>query len=103
MSSPDESAKPDEYVDAVLAVIAAIPAGRVMSYGAIAEVVGRAGPRQVGRVLALHGSDVPWWRVVHADGAPATCHDGTATDHLVAEGVAFRPNGKVDLAVLRRS
>ena len=58
----------EEYVERVLAVVEQIPAGRVMSYGSIAEVVGVGGPRQVGKVMSLEGGGVPWWRVVHADG-----------------------------------
>ncbi len=38
---------PEEYVEAVLSLVERIPAGRVTTYGAIAEVVG-GGPRQVG-------------------------------------------------------
>ena len=43
-----------------------------MSYGDIAEYLGAGpGPRQVGRVLAVYGGAVPWWRVIHSDGTPA--------------------------------
>jgi alkylated DNA nucleotide flippase Atl1 len=90
----------DEYVEAVLAVVASVGPGRVTTYGAVAAVVGRAGPRQVGRVMRLHGDEVAWWRVVHADGSPATCHDGTAAELLRAEGVPMRANGRVDLRAL---
>jgi alkylated DNA nucleotide flippase Atl1 len=42
----------DDYLEAVLDLVATIPAGRVMTYGAIAEVLrdrlGRGGPRLVG-------------------------------------------------------
>lgn len=89
-----------EYVDAVLAVAAAVPPGRVTTYGAIAEVVGRGGPRQVGQVMARHGSAVAWWRVIRADGSPPACHDGEAGARLLAEGVPVKRNGKVDLAAL---
>jgi alkylated DNA nucleotide flippase Atl1 len=57
-----------EFVDAVLEVAALIPAGRVLSYGDIAELLGSDGARQVGRVMSLHGGAVPWWRVIRADG-----------------------------------
>ncbi len=42
----------DDYADRVLQVVEAIPPGRVMSYGDIAECLAAGGPRQVGRVLA---------------------------------------------------
>lgn len=88
----------EEYVETVLALVEQVPAGRVTTYGAVAEVAGTGGPRQVGRVMALHGDAVPWWRVVHADGRPASCHDGTAVDHLREEGVPLTDRGRVDVS-----
>lgn len=61
----------DDFTEAVLDVVERIPPGKVLAYGDIAEYLGAGGPRQVGRVMALHGGAVPWWRVVHADGTPA--------------------------------
>jgi methylated-DNA-protein-cysteine methyltransferase related protein len=79
----------EEYVEAVLELVARIPPGRVMSYGAIAEEVGktaqRGGPRQVARVMALHGG-VPWWRVVTASGGLPKRHHVRARTELAAEG-----------------
>ena len=59
----------DDYAEQVLSVVERIPPGQVATYGDIAEIVGRGGPRQVGQVMALLGGGVPWWRVVRADGA----------------------------------
>jgi alkylated DNA nucleotide flippase Atl1 len=61
----------DDYAEQVLSVVERIPPGQVATYGDIAEIVGRGGPRQVGHVMALLGGGVPWWRVVRADGRPA--------------------------------
>ena len=61
----------DDYTELVLTVVEQIPPGQVATYGDIAEIVGRGGPRQVGRVMALFGGGVPWWRVVRGDGRPA--------------------------------
>jgi alkylated DNA nucleotide flippase Atl1 len=88
----------EEYVERVLAVVEQIPPGHVMSYGAIAEVVGTGGPRQVGRVMSLEGGGVPWWRVVRADGGLPACHDGEALELHRAEGTPLRGNGRVDIA-----
>jgi alkylated DNA nucleotide flippase Atl1 len=83
----------EEYVETVLRVVEAIPPGRVMTYGAIAECVGGGGPRQVGAVMAAYGGAVPWWRVVRADGTPPPdTHEAHA--HYVAEGTPLR--GGVD-------
>jgi alkylated DNA nucleotide flippase Atl1 len=60
-----------DYAELVLSVVEQIPPGQVATYGDIAEIVGRGGPRQVGQVMAQLGGGVPWWRVVRADGRPA--------------------------------
>ena len=88
----------EEYVEAVLSLVERVPAGRVTTYGALADAVGRGGPRLVGRVMSLYGGSVPWWRVVRADGSPAPCHDGEAATLLRAEGAPVRPSGRLDMA-----
>ena len=75
-----------EYTDQVLEVVAAIPSGRVMTYGDVAWVFGRPGARAVGMVLRYHGSGVPWWRVIRAGGHPPTGHADSARAHYEAEG-----------------
>jgi alkylated DNA nucleotide flippase Atl1 len=92
-----------DYVEAVLSLVEQVPTGRVTTYGALARAVGTGGPRQVGRLMALHGDAVPWWRVVHADGRPATCHGGTAPEHLRADGVPMTAGGRVDVRAARVS
>jgi alkylated DNA nucleotide flippase Atl1 len=89
----------EEYVEAVLSLVERIPEGRVTTYGALAEAVGTGGPRQVGSVMSTYGGPVPWWRVVHADGSLAVCHDGEARQHHLAEGTKFRSSGSVDMAL----
>ncbi|HYZ55581.1 MAG TPA: MGMT family protein [Streptosporangiaceae bacterium] len=61
-----------------------------MSYGDVAEYLGRGGPRQVGRVMATCGGAVAWWRVIHADGSPPRGHEDAALAHYRAEGTALR-------------
>ena len=90
------------YVELALQCAESVPRGKVTTYGAIADVVGhrlgRGGPRLVGNVMATHGAAVAWWRVVHADGSPATCHGGTAVEHLLADGVPLTGRGRVDMS-----
>jgi alkylated DNA nucleotide flippase Atl1 len=88
-SAPDRPAM-SGYVSRVLDVAESIPAGRVMSYGDIAEYLGEGGPRQVGRVMALWGGGVPWWRVVHADGQLLCGHEREALGHYRREGTPLR-------------
>nr|WP_078067058.1 MGMT family protein [Streptomyces jeddahensis] len=82
-----------EYAERVLEVAELIPAGRVMTYGDVAEWLAEAGPRQVGRVMALYGGAVPWWRVVRADGVLLPGHELEALGHYRAEGTPLREAG----------
>ncbi|GAB3126597.1 MGMT family protein [Glaciibacter psychrotolerans] len=84
---------------AVRLLVLAIPTGCVASYGEIGRTLG-IGPRQAGRAVSRLDDDVPWWRVVYADGTPATCHGGTARILLEAEGVPFH-DGRVDRAKIK--
>jgi alkylated DNA nucleotide flippase Atl1 len=79
-----------DFAARVLDVVEAIPPGQVMSYGDVAEYLGEAGPRQVGRVMALWGGGVPWWRVVHADGSLLAGHERAAVARYRAEGTPLR-------------
>ncbi len=85
-----------EFREAVLNAIRALQPGEVVSYG---EVGRRAGyPRRargVGNVLAGHaGADLPWWRVVLADGRLAAPQSRQQQRMLEAEGVDVH-NGRV--------
>ena len=82
-----------EFADRVLDVVDTIPPGRVMSYGDIAEYLGQGGPRQVGRVMALWGGGVAWWRVIHADGSFLAGHERQALARYQREGTPLRATG----------
>ncbi|WP_309134899.1 MGMT family protein [Cellulomonas sp.] len=93
----------ESYAAEVRAVVAAVPPGRAITYGLVAEVVAdralaagrpaRGGPRQVGQVLARGDGDVPWWRVVNAAGSPPAQHLARALEHLRAEGTPLTEDG----------
>lgn len=87
----------EDFQEAVLAVAALIPPGRVLAYGDIAELLGTGGPRQVGSVLAGSGGSVPWWRVIRSSGHPPACHGNSAWPHYLQEGTplkgAVEPDG----------
>jgi alkylated DNA nucleotide flippase Atl1 len=92
------STDPAAFDEEVLAVVALIPAGRVMSYGDVADYLGAGGPRQVGQVMSRGGGDVPWWRVIRADGSPPPGHEAECLAHLRAEATPLRPDGaRVDM------
>ena len=97
-----------DFAAKVLDVVEAIPAGRVMSYGDIAEYLGEGGPRQVGRVMALWGGGVAWWRVIHNDGSLLDGHERAALASYREEGTPMRPGaggapGRVDMRRARWS
>jgi methylated-DNA-protein-cysteine methyltransferase-like protein len=82
-------------------VVAAIPRGRVASYGQVAALAGLPGrARLVGRVLSHlpPGSDVPWHRVLNARGQISLEGESGARQArlLAREGVKV-VNGRVDM------
>ena len=64
-----------------------IPSGKVATYGDIATLAKAPSPRLVGRVLAEDGHDLPWQRVLRADGTPAPHIAREQLELLRAEGV----------------
>ena len=99
------SAPLDDFASDVLDTVDAIPPGRVMSYGDVAEYLGRGGPRQVGRVMATSGGAVPWWRVIHADGSLLAGHERAALRQYREEGTPLRasPHGTSFRVDMRRA
>lgn len=78
----------EQFTEAVQDVVRRIPAGDVVTYGEIALEVGHRGQaRAVGRVLSAGEPDLPWWRVVAADGRLVPGHEREQRRRLRAEGV----------------
>jgi methylated-DNA-protein-cysteine methyltransferase-like protein len=100
--SPRDQDEPSAYAARVLAVVAQIPQGAVMSYGDVAEFMGEGSARGVGRVLFRWGSDVPWQRVVMSNGAPKPHGRDEHLARLRDEGVPFVADGtRVDMRTAR--
>ena len=93
-------AEQGDFARRILACVESIPAGRVMTYGDVAEFAGTRSARVVGNVLAADGGTVPWHRVVRAGGSMAPHLIDEQRQLLLAEGVAF-VGAKVDLATSR--
>ena len=75
-------------LERIRVVIAVIPTGSVLSYGDVAARAGLPGrARLVGRILAEDGHDLPWHRVLHADGTTAPHMTTEQLARLRAEGV----------------
>ncbi len=72
-----------------------IPSGFVRTYGDVSP----GAPRFAGAVLfECDDPDLPWWRVVRADGSLAK--GARQRRHLIAEGVPFKGE-RVDMAIAR--
>jgi methylated-DNA-protein-cysteine methyltransferase related protein len=80
----------DDFAEAVLGIVEQIPPGRAITYGIIAELLGRGGPRQVGTVMARYGGGVPWHRVVNTNGRLVPGHEAEALRRHRAEGTPMR-------------
>ena len=103
MMTPPPS--PLNKVARIEAILALIPAGRVVSYGQVADLAGLPGrARLVARILAEHGDKsgddrkLPWHRILRSDGRIAFPADSPGfaeqSQRLRAEGVDVR-NGRV--------
>ncbi|MBA2620933.1 MAG: MGMT family protein [Acidobacteria bacterium] len=103
----NEPANEQKYRGRVYEIVRDIPSGRVMTYGQIAEMLGKGyTPRTVGYVMhAADTENVPWQRVINLQGA---CSTGKITapvnlqqKMLEDEGVEFNEKGRCDLNVYR--
>lgn len=93
-----------EFNMKVYKITAKIPYGKVATYGQIAAIMGIPGAaRAVGTALGNTppGMDIPCHRVVNKSGAmaPGGAFGGEGGQRrlLEAEGIAFRPNGFIDM------
>lgn len=109
--TPGRSLAPEAFRLRVFEIVRAIPRGRVMTYGGIAECIppprgidwpayGRIRARWVGYALARCPDDLPWQRVVNAQGriSERPGHGPHVQQDLLAEeGVIFQRSGRIDL------
>jgi methylated-DNA-protein-cysteine methyltransferase-like protein len=91
----------------VYAVVRQIPRGKVATYGQIAAIVGDCTARMVGYAMAAAPEDVPWQRVINAQGKVSPRADSWGTEvqrlRLEEEGVQFDAAHKVDFKQVRWS
>ena len=96
------------FFEKVYVVVRMIPRGKVASYGQIAACLGH--PRAARTVgWALHGipegSDVPWQRVINAEGRITISNveysASLQRQLLEEEGIVFGADDRVDLGVYR--
>ena len=89
----------NQFFDQVYAIVERIPYGKVVSYSQIAFMLGKPrGAREVGRAMRFCPDPLPWQRVVMADGTIAGgIHAEIRKAILESEGVAFLPDGRVNM------
>ncbi len=110
--NPGYSSPPDqnEFRNHVWEIVRQIPVGKVATYGQIAGLVPpiaglspqshRAfGPRWVGAAMAACPENVPWHRVINAQGKISIRGGGEIIQRqlLEAEGVVFNERDRIDL------
>ena len=93
-------ATPDAEIERVRELVAAIPPGRVATYGDIAAAAGLSTPRTVGWIMRTDAADLPWHRVLRASGRPAPHLAHRQLRRLADEGCPIRDD-RVDLALAR--
>lgn len=77
-----------QLAERILEAVAAIPAGRVATYGDVAAEAGGNSPRFAGWVLShLADDDLPWHRVLPVSGRPVPHLADRQLARLAAEGV----------------
>lgn len=93
----------DDRYQRIWAVVAAIPRGCVLNYGEVARLAGLPGrARLIGKALGLAPKkmNLPWFRVVNAQGAISIPKSSPSyrkqRSKLEAEGVEF-VNDRIDL------
>ena len=102
MGPPGRVVNPGARLADMTAVIAALAEGEVVSYGDVAETAGH--PRRarlVGHLLAATDDDLPWWRVVAANGRLAPGKEAEQAALLRAEDVTVT-SGRVRRAPIGR-
>lgn len=90
--------KQEAFYSEVFEIVKKIPAGRVLTYGLIARLVGFPGySRFVGKALASAPSSLPCHRVVNSQGRTVP-HWPRQKELLLRENIPFKNNGCVDLS-----
>ena len=92
----------DAQTERVRALVAAIPRGRVATYGDIAAAAGLSSPRIVAWIMRTDSADLPWHRVIRACGRPAPQLAAEQLARLADEGVPA-DDGRVRLGELRHA
>ena len=70
----------------MIEVVAALRPGELATYGELAEEIGRPGSGQAVANVLRAAPDLPWWRVIPAEGRLYRTHAPIQAPLLVSEG-----------------
>ncbi|MCE5291740.1 MAG: MGMT family protein [Nocardiaceae bacterium] len=90
----------DEQIERVRELVRSVPEGEVTTYGDLAEAAHLPSPRMSAWIMKHDSSDLPWHRVVRADGTPAPHIAAKQLELLRQEGAPIR-DGRVDMKIAR--
>lgn len=93
----DKDKEKQRFAQQVYNAVAAIPRGKVATYGQLALLAGHPRwARMAGKAMSMAPRDLTSHRVVNSSGrlVPGWV---AQRGYLEAEGVTFRPNGNVDM------
>ena len=91
------------FLQKVELIVSQIPAGKVMTYGQVAQCTGQGTARLVGMALSSlpTASSIPWHRVVNAKGGISPRANPQSSleqiQRLLDEGIQFNSNQELDL------
>jgi methylated-DNA-protein-cysteine methyltransferase-like protein len=94
---------PLSFNEKVYALVRQIPPGKVLSYGRVAQLLGIPhGAREVGWAMGVsHDHNLPWHRVVNAQGRVSIKGSPEAAAlqraRLEAEGITFNKYDRLDM------
>jgi methylated-DNA-protein-cysteine methyltransferase related protein len=104
----DQKNQPSKY-QIIYDVVRKIPAGKVLTYGQVAELAGLYGKARLAGYALFRvelESDIPWQRVVNAKGEISYSEARCGGDYLQKtlleqEGIEFKANNCIDLKKYR--
>lgn len=92
---PNPPDSPTDFQRAVIAVVASLTPGDVVTYADVAAEAGHPGSAQAVANVLRRVPGLPWWRVIPSSGRLYRTHRPTQEPLLRADGIAVDESGKV--------
>ncbi|HSK23405.1 MAG TPA: MGMT family protein [Egicoccus sp.] len=92
---PDPPGRLTPFQQAVVALVAALAPGEVVTYADVAAEIGRPGSAQAVANVLRRVPGLPWWRVIPSTGRIYRTHAAAQVPLLRAEGVEVDEDRRV--------